>query len=52
MGVGDGRNPIGIVSPCHRVSGSNGRLGGYVGGLDRERWLLDHELAVSAAALF
>ena len=46
-----GRNPIGIVIPCHRVIGADGSLTGYAGGLDRKRWLLDHEARVSGAAL-
>jgi methylated-DNA-[protein]-cysteine S-methyltransferase len=52
VGLANGRNPIGIVIPCHRVVGSNGSLTGYGGGLDRKRQLLDLELAVSGAALF
>ena len=46
-----GRNPIGIVVPCHRVVGADGSLTGYAGGLDRKRWLLDHESTVSGAML-
>jgi len=46
-----GRNPIGIVVPCHRVVGADGSLTGYAGGLDRKRWLLEHEARVSGAAL-
>jgi methylated-DNA-[protein]-cysteine S-methyltransferase len=46
-----GRNPIGIVVPCHRVIGADGSLTGYAGGLERKRWLLDHEAAVSGAVL-
>jgi methylated-DNA-[protein]-cysteine S-methyltransferase len=46
-----GRNPIGIVVPCHRVVGADGSLTGYAGGLDRKRWLLDHEARVSGSAL-
>lgn len=38
-----GRNPIGIIIPCHRVIGSNGSLTGFAGGLETKRWLLDHE---------
>jgi methylated-DNA-[protein]-cysteine S-methyltransferase len=52
VGLANGRNPIGIVIPCHRVVGSNGSLTGYGGGLDRKRALLDLELKVSGAALF
>jgi methylated-DNA-[protein]-cysteine S-methyltransferase len=46
VGLANGRNPIAVVVPCHRVIGRDGRLTGYGGGLDRKRWLLDHELAV------
>jgi len=45
VGLANGRNPIAIVVPCHRVIGAAGRLIGYAGGLDRKRWLLDHERA-------
>lgn len=43
VGLANGRNPIGIIVPCHRVIGVKGALTGYGGGLDRKRWLLDHE---------
>ncbi|HEX6592940.1 MAG TPA: methylated-DNA--[protein]-cysteine S-methyltransferase [Moraxellaceae bacterium] len=43
VGAANGRNPVSIVVPCHRVIGSNGELTGYAGGLDRKRWLLVHE---------
>ncbi len=43
VGLANGANPIAIVVPCHRVLGSDGSLTGYGGGLDRKRWLLDHE---------
>jgi methylated-DNA-[protein]-cysteine S-methyltransferase len=43
VGVANGRNPIAIVVPCHRIIGANGTLVGYGGGLDRKRWLLAHE---------
>jgi methylated-DNA-[protein]-cysteine S-methyltransferase len=43
VGAANGRNPVPIVVPCHRVVGSNGRLTGYAGGLAGKRWLLDHE---------
>ena len=52
VGLANGRNPIGIVIPCHRVVGSSGNLTGYGGGLDRKKKLLDLELAVSGVALF
>ena len=43
------RNPIAIIVPCHRVIGADGSLTGFGGGLDRKRWLLDHEGARHAA---
>lgn len=43
VGAANGRNPIAIVVPCHRVIGANGTLTGYAGGLDRKAWLLQHE---------
>jgi O-6-methylguanine DNA methyltransferase len=43
VGTANGRNPIAVVVPCHRVITSNGTLGGYGGGLWRKRWLLEHE---------
>lgn len=46
VGAANGRNPISIIVPCHRVIGSGGALVGFGGGLDRKRWLLDHERSV------
>lgn len=43
VGAANGANPVAIVVPCHRVIASDGTLHGYGGGLDRKRWLLDHE---------
>jgi methylated-DNA-[protein]-cysteine S-methyltransferase len=43
VGSANGRNPVAIVVPCHRVIASDGTLGGYGGGLDRKEWLLQHE---------
>ena len=43
VGAANGRNPISIVVPCHRVIGSDGSLTGYAWGLDRTAWLLKHE---------
>lgn len=43
VGLANGSNPIGIVVPCHRVIGANGSLTGYGGGMERKRWLLEHE---------
>jgi methylated-DNA-[protein]-cysteine S-methyltransferase len=50
VGAANGRNPISIVVPCHRLVGSAGDLTGYGGGLDRKRWLLSHERRVSGGA--
>jgi methylated-DNA-[protein]-cysteine S-methyltransferase len=49
VGSANGRNPIGIVIPCHRVVNADNRLGGYGGGLDNKRWLLQHEGALLLA---
>ena len=43
VGAANGRNPIAIIVPCHRVIGANGSLVGYGGGLEMKRWLLAHE---------
>lgn len=43
VGITNSLNPISIVLPCHRVIGANGALTGYAGGLERKRWLLQHE---------
>lgn len=43
VGAANGKNPIPIVVPCHRVVASNGHLTGFAGGLDTKAWLLDHE---------
>lgn len=48
VGLANGANPLGIVLPCHRVIGANGRLTGYGGGIERKRWLLRHEGAAFA----
>jgi len=45
VGLANGRNRVSIVIPCHRVIASDGALHGYGGGIDRKRWLLDHERA-------
>ncbi|MEV5570625.1 methylated-DNA--[protein]-cysteine S-methyltransferase [Spirillospora sp. NPDC052269] len=56
VGLANGRNPIGIIVPCHRVVGSTGSLTGYGGGIERKRFLLDfersHQSAEEAAVLF
>ena len=46
VGAANGQNPIPVVVPCHRVIGSDGSLTGFGGGLDRKRWLLQHEGAL------
>ena len=43
IGNAVGRNPIGIIIPCHRVVGANGQLTGFAGGIERKIWLLEHE---------
>lgn len=43
VGLANGANPVGIVVPCHRVIGADGSLTGYGAGVERKRWLLDHE---------
>lgn len=51
VGLANGANPVGIIVPCHRVIGANGSLTGYGGGLERKRWLLAHEGAITPALL-
>jgi len=51
VGLANGSNPIGIVVPCHRVIGANGSLTGYGGGMERKRWLLEHERAEAVTEL-
>ncbi|MGB8699457.1 MAG: methylated-DNA--[protein]-cysteine S-methyltransferase, partial [Thermosynechococcaceae cyanobacterium] len=43
VGLANGRNPVSIIVPCHRVIGANGKLTGYGGGIERKQWLLNHE---------
>jgi O-6-methylguanine DNA methyltransferase len=43
VGLANGRNPVPIVIPCHRVIGADGTLTGYGGGVERKQWLLEHE---------
>ena len=43
VGAANGRNPLALAVPCHRVVGASGELRGYAGGLERKRWLLSHE---------
>jgi methylated-DNA-[protein]-cysteine S-methyltransferase len=48
VGAANGKNPIAIIVPCHRVVGSNGSLTGFGGGIESKAWLLDHEKRVIA----
>jgi len=48
VGLANGKNPLSIIVPCHRVIGANGALTGYGGGMERKRWLLEHERRVAA----
>ncbi|MFP2770035.1 methylated-DNA--[protein]-cysteine S-methyltransferase [Oceanisphaera sp. KMM 10153] len=45
VGLANGRNPIAIIIPCHRVIGASGKLVGYAGGIERKSWLLQLEAA-------
>jgi methylated-DNA-[protein]-cysteine S-methyltransferase len=45
VGAANGRNPVALIIPCHRVVGADGALTGYAGGLSRKRWLLNYERA-------
>lgn len=50
VGLANGRNPISIIIPCHRVIGADGSMTGYGWGVERKEWLLRHEGALSPAA--
>lgn len=52
VAAANGKNPLLIVIPCHRVIGSDGSLTGYAGGLCRKKWLLEHENYVKQESLF
>jgi methylated-DNA-[protein]-cysteine S-methyltransferase len=52
VGAANGKNPIAIIVPCHRVIGENGSLTGYTGGLWRKEWLLDFETSKAQGNLF
>ncbi len=52
IAAANGKNPISIVVPCHRVVGSDGSLTGYAGGLWRKKWLLEHENPSNQTSLF
>lgn len=51
VGAANGRNPISIIVPCHRVIGASGSLTGFGGGLDRKRWLLEHEASIAGTQI-
>ena len=52
VATANGKNPIWIIIPCHRVIGSDGSLSGYAGGIWRKKWLLAHENPVKQQTLF
>ncbi|WP_239017940.1 methylated-DNA--[protein]-cysteine S-methyltransferase [Sphingomonas aracearum] len=52
VGAANGRNPLSIIAPCHRVVGAGGALTGFAGGLAAKRWLLAHEAKHAAGPLF
>jgi len=52
VAAANGKNPLWIVIPCHRVIGSKGDLVGYAGGLHRKKWLLNHESPAKQGSLF
>jgi len=52
VATANGRNPLWIVIPCHRVIGTDGSLTGYAGGLWRKKWLLEHENPTAQQSLF
>ena len=52
VAAANGKNPLWIIVPCHRVIGSDGSLTGYAGGLERKKWLLEHENPPAQQSLF
>ena len=52
VATSNGKNPLWIIIPCHRVIGSDGSLTGYAGGIWRKKWLLEHENPVKQQTLF
>ena len=52
VAAANGKNPVWIVIPCHRVIGSDGSLTGYAGGIHRKKWLINHEAPVKQVQLF
>lgn len=51
VAAANGKNKIPIIIPCHRVIGRDGSLTGYLGGIDKKKWLLEHEGAISTSQL-
>jgi methylated-DNA-[protein]-cysteine S-methyltransferase len=51
VGTANGKNPIPIIVPCHRIIGHDGKMVGYAGGLERKKWLLLHEAAYTKKGL-
>ncbi|MGY8914864.1 MAG: methylated-DNA--[protein]-cysteine S-methyltransferase [Flavobacteriales bacterium] len=52
VAAANGKNPLWVIVPCHRVIGSDGSLTGYAGGLHRKKWLLEHESPAKQQSLF
>lgn len=52
VAAANGKNPLWVIIPCHRVIGSDGSLTGYAGGLHRKKWLLEHESPSKQQSLF
>lgn len=52
VGMANGKNPLPIIIPCHRIIGNDGKLTGYSGGLEKKKWLLVHEQKYSGNSLF
>lgn len=52
VATANGKNPVAIIVPCHRVIGSDGSLTGYAGGIGRKKWLLEHENRIKQQTLF
>ena len=52
VGLANGRNPIPVIVPCHRVIGADGSMTGFGGGIERKRWLLEHEARYRSKTLF
>lgn len=51
VGSANARNPLALILPCHRIIATSGALTGYAGGLERKRWLLEHERRVAGGAV-